>query len=299
MRAQKGDLDVADPENGFAVLSAIENSPAAELGIEIDDVVVTVNQLAVNEANLELILVEFQSLGLGDSLALTVKQNTVLSHLTMTVDENKLPSVDLHIEPDDYEKPLPVVELSTTSSPRIQSGYDAGQDFSQFETYNFIDPTKIKDVDSSELLTLQFGAAIEQQMLKRGYLRTDSPDILINVSIDLNHKTRAPITRTFPGVLVQDRSEQCPSYDDYNGSRFVRRIRSSAGSLRTLCEFQEGSVSVDLIDAEKRHAIWSGILSVRIAKDEMRLNSTNQRTLFPSMVNDAIIMFENFPVSVQ
>ena len=43
------ELDVANPKKGFVVLSVKENSPAAELGIEIDDVIVTVNQLEVNE----------------------------------------------------------------------------------------------------------------------------------------------------------------------------------------------------------------------------------------------------------
>ncbi|MDX2464655.1 MAG: PDZ domain-containing protein [Porticoccus sp.] len=277
------DLDVANPKNGFVVLSVRENSQAAELGIEIDDVVITVNQLEVNEANLELILVELSSLGLGDSLALTVKRNTRLSHLTMTVEEDKLPSVDLHIEPGDFEKPLPVANLSTTSSPRIQSGFDDSVDFSQYKTFNFGSQTEISDPDFHNLLLLTFSAATEEQMRSRGYVKSDNPDVLINVSVDVEDKTQAP-TQTIG----------CPSYSIKKSPTALPSSHYIDGKGRgTFCRYTEGLIKIEMVDLKLNRTIWDGVSFVRIDERERGafLNSFIMR--------DVDTMFESSPFSAR
>ena len=78
------------------------------------------------------------------------------------------------------------------SEPRVQLMYDEHANFSGYQTYNFEDPTEIENPDFPEFIRLQYSAAIEQQMDKRGYSKAVNPDILINVSVDLKDMTSAP-----------------------------------------------------------------------------------------------------------
>ena len=137
-------------------------------------------------------------------------------------------------------------------------------------------------------VVLQFSAAVEEQMLKRGYSKSDNPDVLINISVDLKDATSAPkISRTWTSG-----SGVCPSYRFYNGGP---RAPSSSGSMPTLCEFKEGSVRVDMVVVKLSRAMWSGVSLVRIDKDEARSNVISQRTLLSPIVADTNIMFENYP----
>ena len=88
-----------------------------------------------------------------------------------------------------------------TSNPRVQSDFDDSVDFSQYKTFNFGTQTEILDPDFHDLLLLTFSAAVEQQMLSRGYVKSDNPDVLFDVSVDVEDKTQAPSQTT-----------GCPSY---------------------------------------------------------------------------------------
>lgn len=192
------------------------------------------------------------------------------------------------VETNGSEESGQVTELLATSNSRIHSGYEESLRFRPFKTFNFSGPTEVDKPDISELLVLQFSAAVEEQMLKRGYSKSDNPDVLINISVDLKDATSAPkISRTWTSG-----SGVCPSYRFYNGGP---RAPSSSGSMPTLCEFKEGSVRVDMVVVKLSRAMWSGVSLVRIDKDEARSNVISQRTLLSPIIADTNIMFENYP----
>lgn len=195
------------------------------------------------------------------------------------------------IETNGSEESGQVRDLLATSNSRIHSGYEESLRFHPFETFNFSGPIEIDEPDISELLVLQFSAAVEEQMLKRGYSRSDKPDVLINISADLKDATSAP--KISPSWISG--SGVCPSYRFYNGGP---RAPSSSGSMTTLCEFKEGSVRVDMIVVTLKRAMWSGVSLVRIDKKEARSNVISQRTLLGPIVVDTNIMFENFPFRI-
>ena len=195
------------------------------------------------------------------------------------------------VDTNGSEKSGQVTELLATSNPRIHSGYEESLRFRLFETFNFGSPTEINKPDISELLVLQFSAAVEEQLLKRGYSKSDEPDVLISISVDLKDATIAPkISRTWISG-----SGVCPSYRFYNGGP---RAPSSTGSMPTLCEFKEGSVRVDMEVMKLKRAMWSGVSLVRIDKGEAKSNVISQRTLLGPIAADTDIMFENFPFRV-
>ncbi|MDX2417797.1 MAG: DUF4136 domain-containing protein [Xanthomonadales bacterium] len=187
-----------------------------------------------------------------------------------------------------------IVALVTAcaSEPRVQSMIDDHVNFSGYQTYNFNGPTEIENPDFSELIRLHYSAAIEQQMLERGYSKADNPDILINVSVDLKDMTSAPKLATRRPMYPHDSpTTACPNSGDYEGQ--VTRFASPSGSLTTLCEFKQGSVSIDMVGKDLYRTIWAGNLLVRIAENERPV------FLIQNIVKDTNLLFENSPFPVR
>ena len=87
---------------------------------------------------------------------------------------------------------LAVAALLTgcATGPDIRSDYDRSVDFSQYRTYNFFSPMGIENPNYSSLLGQMFRDAIDAQMQPRGYVLSDNPDLLINVSAQFQDKTK-------------------------------------------------------------------------------------------------------------
>ena len=181
-----------------------------------------------------------------------------------------------------------VLLTACASNARIQSDFNKSQDFSQYQTYNFRSVTAIENPDFSEFIRLHYSEAIEQQMNQRGYSKADNPDILINVSVDLKDMTSVPkpviLTPTFRHSWP---STACPNSGAYDGRGI--RFASSSGSLSTMCEFKQGSVSVDIVGMDLNQMIWAGTLKVRIAENEPFVY------LVRNVEVDAYFLFEDSP----
>ena len=91
---------------------------------------------------------------------------------------------------------LAIVALATllltacASGPTIQSDYDPSVDFSQYKTYGFFNPMGIEGPNYSSIYGAMFRDAIGQEMESRGYVLSDEPDLLLNVSGRLQDKTK-------------------------------------------------------------------------------------------------------------
>lgn len=163
---------------------------------------------------------------------------------------------------------VPLITLllvtACASSPRIQSDFKKDLDFSQHQTYNFSNVTAIENPDFPDLMGLLFSAAIEEQMLSRGYVMSDNPDILINVSVDLVDKQRAP-----------NQAGNCPNYGDFYSRKPTKYYQYSgrpqgrlAESRPTFCDYSEGTIKIDMVDAKLKRMVWQGVSSVRIDEKE-------------------------------
>jgi hypothetical protein len=162
------------------------------------------------------------------------------------------------------------------NSPRVQSNHDGGLDFSQYEAFNFSSRKAIENPDLSGQLELYFSAAVEQQLLLRGLVRSDQPDILINVSVDVDDVSAPPA-----------RANNCPSYDDY----YSRRVADSYGGegRRPMCIYTEGTILVDMVDVALNRKIWEGVSRVRMDDRD------RGASLLRSVVTDVATMFEGPP----
>jgi hypothetical protein len=138
----------------------------------------------------------------------------------------------------------------------IQSDYDRSIDFSQYKTYGYFSPMGIENPNYSSLLGQMFRDAIDAQMLPRGYVKSDNPDVLINVSARLEDKTKVT-TMSDPmmyggGYYGYRRG----LYDPWGGYGYATTTHVS--------QYTEGTVNVDMVDVRQKRMIWEGVAIGRV-----------------------------------
>ncbi len=178
---------------------------------------------------------------------------------------------------------LPLVALALmaacTSNPRVQSGYDSDLDFGQYKTFDFSSRTEIEDPDLAGNLELYFSAAIMQKLLTTGLVQSDDPDILINVSVEVDDVGQAP---KFGG-------RYCPRYENYY-SNWGDLYRFAGESRPPFCIFSQGSIIVKMVDVELNRTIWEGVSLVRLDEKDRGAD------LLMSVSYDVAEMFGEIPV---
>lgn len=164
-----------------------------------------------------------------------------------------------------------------TSNPRVQSSHDDSLALSDYETYNFSSRTEIENPDQAGQLELYFGAAVERELLLKGLVKSAKPDILINISVDLEEVSSAPV-----------RANNCPRYNDYYSRRVADRYDGKG--RRPMCIYKEGSIVVELVDVKLDRTIGEGVSRVRMDEKD------RGASLAQSVMNDVAEMFGETPV---
>lgn len=165
------------------------------------------------------------------------------------------------------------------SSTNIRSDYDRSVDFSQYRTYGYFSPMGIENPNYSSLLGQMFRDAIDAQMQARGYVRSDNPDLLFNVSARLEDKTKVT-TMSNPGMYGA-------GYYGYRGGMYDPWGGYGYGTTTHVSQYTEGTVNIDMVDPKLKRMLWEGVAIGRV-KDK----NDNLRDDIMSGVAE---MFEGYP----
>ncbi|KAA9130530.1 DUF4136 domain-containing protein [Marinihelvus fidelis] len=170
-----------------------------------------------------------------------------------------------------------------TSTSRIQSDYQDELQISQHKTYGFKSRAEFRDADLVSELELYVSAAVVQELRAAGLVESDNPDILIDVSAELEEVTRAPMADGVGNGI-------CPSYEDYFSRWYNFSYGGTTGESRSpVCKYADGQFSVELLDAKQDQSIMKGVSLVRL--DE---NDRGERLLL-SASYDVATMFGDSP----
>jgi len=142
------------------------------------------------------------------------------------------------------------------SKPTIQSDYDRSIDFSQYKTYGYFNPMGIENPNYSSLLGQLFRDAIDAQMQARGYVRSDNPDLLFNVSARLEEKTQVT-TMTDPMMYG--------GYYGYRGGLYAPWGGYGYGTTTQVSQYTEGTVNIDMVDPRLKRMLWEGVAIGRVS----------------------------------
>ncbi len=142
--------------------------------------------------------------------------------------------------------PLLALVFGSCTSVRVLADYDKQADFNSYKSYAFyktgIDKAEISDLDKKRILY-----AIDAEMNSRGFVKSNTPDLLIS-------------------IFTKEREQ----VDVYNGNNFGwgwgygfgywnpwvwggPGFYGNSVSTRT-----EGSLYIDLIDAKNKELVWQG-----------------------------------------
>jgi len=153
---------------------------------------------------------------------------------------------------------LLTILLTSCSSVRVASDYDREVNFNQYESYAFfkpgIDKAEISDLDKKRILR-----AIEAEMQRKGFTKSENPDLLVSI-----------FTKTNENINIYQNNMMGWGYGWgwhpwYWGSGFNTVNRTS-----------EGTLYIDLIDAEGKELVWQGMgtaaLAEKVDKKQERIN---------------------------
>lgn len=128
--------------------------------------------------------------------------------------------------------------VASCSSVRVTSDYDTSTDFSKYKTFAFykkgIDKAEISDLDKRRILR-----AVENELLSKGFTKSETPDLLVNI-----------FTKSRQKVDIYNNNQFYMGWHPwYYGPNFGMQIS----------KYTEGTLFVDLIDANKKELAWQGI----------------------------------------
>ncbi|MGB0897309.1 MAG: DUF4136 domain-containing protein [Flavobacteriaceae bacterium] len=143
-----------------------------------------------------------------------------------------------------------VIILSSCASVSVSSDYDKQAAFDNYKTFAFykpgIDKVEISDLDKRRILR-----AIEKEMLLKGFTKSETPDLLVNI----NTKTEKNINVYNAGIGYG----WGPWYGGVN-----RHVSSSTN----------GVLYIDLINSNNKQLVWqgrgSGYLTHNVEKKDAR-----------------------------
>lgn len=174
-----------------------------------------------------------------------------------------------------YFKLLPVLGLlllgTSCASVRVDTDYDTTADFNRYKTYAFmkdgVDQMKVSDLDKKRILQ-----AIDAEMTAKGFTKSATPDLLINLFTDAQQNVH--VNNYYGGW----------GYRPWGWNPYMWGGYSPMwGGYSSVSTSTEGVLFVDILKAESKELIWqgrgTGYLTSGRNKKEARIKEFAQKIL--------------------
>jgi hypothetical protein len=155
---------------------------------------------------------------------------------------------------------MAVIATSCASGPKVRADADPGADFSVYRSYGFVDPLGTDRTGYRSILTERLKQSVARELEQRGYVRDDaSPDLRVNFFVNVEQKQQ--ITTTPTAAIPYDYG--------YYGYRTGLYEHWPAYDIHSY-EYTQGTLTIDLVDVERRQLVWSGVAEGRLTEAELR-----------------------------
>ena len=138
--------------------------------------------------------------------------------------------------------------FTSCNSVRVASDYDREVNFSQYGSFAFfkpgIDKAEISDLDKKRILR-----AIEAELLAKGFTKSENPDLLVSI-----------FTKTKENINIYNQ----PYGYGYGWGWHPYYWRTGPN---TVTSTTDGTLYIDLIDAEKKELVWQGMGTAALASE--------------------------------
>jgi hypothetical protein len=144
-----------------------------------------------------------------------------------------------------------LVLTACATGPKISVDYDRDADFSAYRSFGFFAKLGTDESGYQSLVTQTLKAATRREMEARGYVYAETgADLLVNFNARLERQLR--IRQATP----------MPAYYGYRGGWYGGWYGYSYGTQ--VDQYTEGTLNVDVVDAERRQLVWEGVAVGRV-----------------------------------
>ncbi|GAA3587100.1 DUF4136 domain-containing protein [Flavivirga amylovorans] len=171
-----------------------------------------------------------------------------------------------------------LIVITSCSSVRVAADYDKNANFGEYKTFAFfktgIDKAEISDLDKRRILR-----AIEAEMLTKGFIKSESPDLLVSL-----------FTKSQQRVDVYNNSWGFGGWGWGGFGPWGAGFGPGWGwgwNQPSVSTSTQGVLYIDLIDSNKKELVWQGMgtgyLSRNMEKKEARIKEfvTEIMTKYP------------------
>ena len=150
--------------------------------------------------------------------------------------------------------PIVVYLISCGPSLKVTHDYDKAVNFDQYKTFALYKSDSIHDA-ISQLNQQRIVNAVKDEMVKKGFQEnTSNPDVLVNITAILQNRVAVSSTTDYYGYGGMYR----PYY--WGGGM------GTASTNYNVQHYKDGSLIIDVIDANSKKLVWQGTGNKEIDK---------------------------------
>jgi len=161
-----------------------------------------------------------------------------------------------------------------SSGANIMSDYDHDAPFGSYKTYNFMEGAGPENSSYQSFFSQYMVDAITIEMEKRGYTKSDDPDLLLNFNAVLEDKTKVRTTSSAPPMHG--------GYYGYRGASYGAWGGYGYGTETHVSQYTEGTFNIDIIDANRHQLVWEAVGVGRITS---KVRENVQKTVMEGVPN--------------
>lgn len=172
---------------------------------------------------------------------------------------------------------LAISITACTSGPKVRVDADPSANLAGYKTFAFFEELATDKSRYSTMITGRLKEATRRELKRRGYEEVEqNPNLLVNFNTNVENRTD-----------VQSTPSASAGFYGYRGGAY-----GAWGGYPTdihTTHYQEGTLVIDLVDAEKKQLVWQAVAQGRLSKKAIEN---------PTSSIDALIaeMFEKYPV---
>ena len=141
---------------------------------------------------------------------------------------------------------LVAIVTACSTGPTIRSHQDPAADLSRYRTFGFF----TQGESYSSFVSRYIESAVADEMQARGYVRSDTPELMINFHVQTQDKVQVTQTPTA-----------------YYGWR--RGYAWGGGYETDVRQYKEGTLNIDVVDRARNQLLWEGVAVGRVQTKSM------------------------------
>jgi len=153
---------------------------------------------------------------------------------------------------------LTVLTACAPTRPTIRADADPSANLRNYSTFGFFDHVSTDKSGYSSILSTRLKEATRRELEKLGYRYVEqNPDLMVNFNVNIANKTDV---RSTPSASAGFYGYRAGMYGAWAG--YPQDVET--------VHYQEGTLSIDLVDAKKQQLVWQGVAQGRVDKEAVQ-----------------------------